>query len=146
MTIQKTYYGLYFKKDVGHKHDWEYAILKWIPDGSGNFVRESVVLEVHGKKGGGAYSDISHTFDGSSDQFEDWNQGRDHPKFYFGKRFHSVHWDMESKNKATCIQPEFRANDFQFWSSSHLRHIDNIDQSWEFGDASKPHDTVAGMC
>jgi hypothetical protein len=143
---QKTYYGMYFKKDVSHKSDWEYAILRWTQDDSGNWARESVTLEVDGKKGGGPYSDITNTFDGSSDQFEDGNQGRDHPKFYFGKRHHSVHWDMESRNKGSCVAPEVRANDFQFWSSSHLRQIDNIDPNWNYGQASNPHATVAGMC
>lgn len=137
---------MYFKKDSNHKSDWEYAILRWVPDGSGNWVRDSISLEVHGGRGGGAYSDITSTFDGSSDQFEDGNQGRDHPKLYFGKHHHTVHWDMDSRNKNTCFEPEFRANDFQFWASSNLRHIDNIGSDWDYGAASNPHGTVASMC
>jgi hypothetical protein len=137
---------MYFKKNATHKSDWEFAILHWAPDGAGNWVRFWVDLEVHGSSGGGAYSDIPNTFDGSSDQLEDGNKGRDHPKFYFDKMKHSVHWDMESRNKNTCVAPGFRANDFQFWANSNLRHIDFIDPNWTYGEATNPHATVAGMC
>jgi hypothetical protein len=57
------------QKDVGHKHDW------------------------------GVYNDMTSMLDSSIEQFEDRDQGRDHPKFYFGKRRHSVYWDMQSRNR-----------------------------------------------
>lgn len=122
--------------------------MKWTQDGSGNWVRDSVSLEVDGKRGGGSYSDIPSTFDSSSDQLEDGNQGRDHPKLYFGNHHHVVHLNTSSNFKSTCGtgKDDFRANDFQFWSSSNLRHIDNIDQNWTFGRATNPHVTVDGMC
>lgn len=148
MVVQRTYYGVYFKKDVSHKSDWEYAILEWHPDGSGNWVRDSVSLEVDGKRGGGYYGDIPSTFDSSGDQFEDGNQGRDHPKLFFGKHHHAVHWDTSGNFKSTCGvgTDDFRSPDFQFWSTSHLRHIDNIDPNWDYGGATNPHVTVDGMC
>jgi hypothetical protein len=55
--VQRVYYGVYFKKDVGHMSDWEWAITKWIPDGSGNFVRHAIALQVDNSVGGGLYSD-----------------------------------------------------------------------------------------
>jgi hypothetical protein len=140
---QRIYYGVYFKKDVSHKSDWEYAIMQWKPNGNGGWVRDAVSLEVDGKRGGGWYGGIPNTFDNSGDQFQDGNRDRDHPKFYFGKHHHAVHWDTYGGNKNTCSAgtDDFRANDFQFWSKSHLRHIDFIGSNWDYGKATNPHHT-----
>jgi len=149
LLLQKVYYGVYFKKDVGHKSDWEFAIMRWVPDGSGKWVRDSISLEVDGGRGGGDYADIPNTFTNADDRFQDGNKGRDHPKLYFGKHHHAVHWDMSSSFKSSCpplTTDDFRANDFQFWAFDQLRHIDVIDPNWTFGKATNPHDTVNSIC
>ncbi|KAF2856211.1 hypothetical protein T440DRAFT_503864 [Plenodomus tracheiphilus IPT5] len=137
----RIYYGVYFKKDVGHKSDWEWAVMKWVRGGDNKWYRQGVVLQVDNTWGGGYYGGIPNTFDNSNDQFQDGNRNRDHPKLYFGKHHHAVHWDMYGGNKNTCGagSDDFRANDFQFWSSSNLRDIGWINPSWNYGAATNPH-------
>jgi hypothetical protein len=138
----RIYYGVYFKKDVGHKSDWEWAQMRFKPDGNGNWVRDGVVLQVDKTWGGGPYRNIPNTFDSSDDQFQNGNQNRNHPKLYFGKHHHAVHWDKSNDFKSTCPglgTNDFRGDDFQFWSLSNLRHISTIDPNWNYGQATNPH-------
>ena len=137
----RIYYGVYFKKDVGHKSDWEWAVMKWTPDGSGNWGRNGVVLQVDKTWGGGHYDGIPNTFDSESDQFQDGNKNRDHPKLYFGKHHHAVHWDKSNNWKSSCppATDDFRADDFQFWAHYDLRHIEYVDLNWTYGQPTNPH-------
>jgi hypothetical protein len=104
----------------------------------------NIVLEVDGGRGGGRYADVPNTFDSEVDQFTNGNQGRNHPKLYFGKHQHAVHWDKSDKNKNVCSVngDDFRGDDFQFWAHYDLRHIDYVDPSWSFGTATNPHTAV----
>jgi hypothetical protein len=151
---QRIYYGVYFKKDTYHKSDWEYAVMKWVPNGqqNGMWIRDSISLEMDGKRGGGRWRDIASTFDSSADQFQDGNRDRDHPALYFSKHTHSVHWDKSNDFKSTCppradiYSNDYRSDDFQFWSHSHLRHIDFVVPSWDYGKATNPHATFGNLC
>ena len=117
--------------------------MKWTPDGpGGSWVRSGVVLQVDKTWGGGSYGGIPNTFDNEGDQFQDGNRNRDHPKLYFGKHHHAVHWDTSGNYKSTCPglgTDDFRSNDFQFWAHYDLRHINFISPGWSYGQATNPH-------
>lgn len=133
-------YHVYFKKDVGHKSDFEWAIIKFVKDPNANdaWTRHGIFMEGHGDYTLAQWESISNTFDSLDDIFSDGKQGANYPKLYFGKWSHSVHFDTESDGKDTCLGPEFRANDFQFWSLYNLRHESVIDESWNYGQATNP--------
>lgn len=40
-------YSIYFKKDSGHKNDWENSIVIWNGDGNGNWIRSGTLLSMH---------------------------------------------------------------------------------------------------
>jgi hypothetical protein len=124
--------------------------VKWRRQAENVWVRDSISLEVHGSRGGGAWGSIPDTFNNSDDQFQSGNRNRDHPKLYFGKHYHTVHWDTSNSWKSSCGiagQPDdFRAADFQWWSRDHLRHVDHVNPDWNYGKASNPHSTVNGLC
>ncbi|CAG5158182.1 uncharacterized protein ALTATR162_LOCUS5026 [Alternaria atra] len=131
-------YHVYFKHDVSHKSDFEWAVVKFTKQSDGLWYRYGLLMETDGDYGVGFWNDVPSTFDSTDDQMQDGNKQRNHAKLYFGKRSHSVHYDMESRNKNTCIKPDFRANDFQFWSLYNLRHESVIDFAWTYGQASNP--------
>ncbi|KAF2098625.1 hypothetical protein NA57DRAFT_75863 [Rhizodiscina lignyota] len=135
----RIYYGVYFKHDVSHKSDWEWAIVKFTNQGNNQWSRYGVLMETDGSYGVGYWGDIPNTFDGTDDWEQDGNQNRDHPKLFFSKRHHSVHYDPNGSNKDTCVAPDFRANDYQFWAYWNLRRAqDVIDPNWTYGQATSP--------
>ncbi|KAF2108394.1 thermolysin metallopeptidase [Lophiotrema nucula] len=132
-------YAIYFKHDASHKSDWEWEVTSWKKSDDGKWYRYGLLMETDGDYGVGYWRDIPNTFNDLGDLFEDGNKGRDHPKLFIGKRHHSVHYDPESRNKNTCVEPDFRANDYQFWSSYNLRRSEDvISKDWDYGKATNP--------
>ncbi|KAH8812652.1 hypothetical protein F5884DRAFT_314506 [Xylogone sp. PMI_703] len=140
----RVFYGVYFKHDASHKSDWEWAIVLWRNTAPGEWTRAGLLMETDGDYGWGEWNSIPDTFRGPGDKDEDGNHSRDHPKLYFSKRHHSVHYDSESRNKDTCIAPDFRANDFEWYSGDHLRSSSVIDPNWTYGRATNPR--VVNLC
>ncbi|KAJ2982931.1 hypothetical protein NQ176_g1060 [Zarea fungicola] len=133
-------YYVYFKKDTGHMSDWEGVVLRFIR-GGGGWIRESAILEQDGHHPHVAWSQINDTFDDENDQGQFTNRNRNHPKFYFGKFHHSVHYDWYDGFKNTCppsSADEFRNTDYQFWARDHLRHVSVLDPNWSWGAADSP--------
>jgi hypothetical protein len=51
-------------QDTGHRNDWEFAIVVWKRDGSsGNFIRDSVIMEQDGDRGYKLWNDLPQTYD-----------------------------------------------------------------------------------
>ncbi|KAH6667463.1 hypothetical protein B0J14DRAFT_489443 [Halenospora varia] len=135
----RVFYGVYFKHDMSHKSDWEWAIVKFADQGNNMWSRYGLLMETDGSYGVGYWGNIPNTFDGTSDWNSDGNKNRDHPKLFFSKRHHSVHYDPEGRNKNGCSEPDYRANDYQFWSYWNLRRVeDTIDGNWNYGQATNP--------
>ncbi|KAM0645877.1 hypothetical protein ACHAQF_000194 [Verticillium nonalfalfae] len=54
-------YSIYYKKDSGHKNDWENSIVIWNGDGAGGWKRSSTLLGWHGGWDYIAWGDIQNT-------------------------------------------------------------------------------------
>ena len=136
-------------QDTGHRNDWEFAIVVWKRDGSsGNFIRDSVIMEQDGGRGYKLWNDLPQTYDrwvfhifkagcpktlniqlkywqhlfGTSDIYVDL-QGADHPKLYMSKWHHSIHSTPNHGFKNTCPPnsgADFRNGDYQYQASNWL--------------------------
>ncbi|KAF2185475.1 hypothetical protein K469DRAFT_575648, partial [Zopfia rhizophila CBS 207.26] len=137
----RIYYGLYFKKDTSHKSDWEDAIVKFVrTEDRSKWRRYGLAMEVHGNRGIGYWQDIPNTFDGDGDLKQSGNKDRNYPKLFIGKFAHTVNYDPEGQNKGgSCIGEDFKTDDFYLWSLKHLRSANAIDRSWNYGQATNPH-------
>ncbi|KAK9443378.1 hypothetical protein VB005_02657 [Metarhizium brunneum] len=138
----KIIYYVYFKKDTGHKSDWEGIVVSFRDTGSNNWVRDTVKMEQDGNHKQINWGDINDTFDGTDDWQAFRQKNRDHGKFYFGKFHHSVHQDWHTTSfKDTCPPnsgDDFRNGDYQFWARNNLRHVSVLNPAWNWGKASSP--------
>ncbi|KAF7557393.1 hypothetical protein G7Z17_g646 [Cylindrodendrum hubeiense] len=138
----KIIYYVYFKKDTGHKSDWEGIVVSFKNNGGDSWVRDTVRMEQDGKHKQINWGDINDTFDGLDDWKNFQQKNRDHGKFYFGKFHHSVHQDWHTTSyKDTCgpnADYDFRNGDYQFWAKNHLRHVSALNPNWSWGKATSP--------
>ncbi|KAE9363940.1 hypothetical protein N431DRAFT_489764 [Stipitochalara longipes BDJ] len=135
-------YYVYFKKDTGHKSDWEGAVVVYEQSGE-SWVGTSIFMEQDGSHPSIPWGSIPNTFDGTDDWEQDGNTNRGRPKLYFGKWHHSVHQNMYTAAfKNTCpptSDTDFRNNDYQFWSYWNLRSAEEyLPTSWDWGKANSP--------
>ncbi|KAK2762285.1 hypothetical protein FQN54_001295 [Arachnomyces sp. PD_36] len=129
-------YDVYFTKDTGHKNDWEWAIVTFVPSDNGTYVRDSVIMENEGDHGFSTWADLPYTYD--SDIHED-AQDKDHAKLFISKWHHSVHTtDHTDTFKDTCPPSgnvDFRNNDYYYASGDWLIDGHNIPADWDWGSA-----------
>ncbi|KAJ2981870.1 hypothetical protein NQ176_g1750 [Zarea fungicola] len=135
-------YYVYFKKDTGHKSDWEGIVVQFKDNGDDTWTRDVVIMEQDGNHAHINWSDLNDTFDGLDD-WENFQQANlDHGKFYFGKWHHPVHPDWHTTSfKNTCppiSDDDFRNADYQFWSYNNLRPVSVLDPDWQWGRATSP--------
>ncbi|KAI0894217.1 hypothetical protein F4806DRAFT_472465 [Annulohypoxylon nitens] len=138
----KIIYYVYFKKDTGHKSDWEGVVIAFNDQGGGSWTRTNMAMEQDGKHPWIDWDKINDTYD-SNDDFGNWGQkSRDHAKVYFGKWHHSAHTDWHTTTfKNTCPPTsgdDFRNADYQFKAVDNLRHVSVLNPSWNWGKASSP--------
>ncbi|PNP45141.1 hypothetical protein TGAMA5MH_03192 [Trichoderma gamsii] len=136
-------YYVYFKKDTGHKSDWEGIVVRFTsPDGGNTYTRESVIMEQDGNHVHISWSDVNDTFEGDNDWQNFSQKNLDHGKFYFGKFHHSVHQDWyTSAFKNTCpplSADDYRNDDYQFWAYNNLRPVSVLNPNWVWGKADSP--------
>ncbi|KAL6694412.1 hypothetical protein J3F84DRAFT_43638 [Trichoderma pleuroticola] len=136
-------YYVYFKKDTGHKSDWEGIVVRFTsPDGGNTYVRESVIMEQDGNHVHISWSDVNDTFQGDDDWQAFAQKNLDHGKFYFGKFHHSVHQDWYTAAfKNTCpplSADDYRNSDYQFWAANNLRPVSVLNPNWAWGKADSP--------
>jgi len=136
-------YYVYFKKDTGHKSDWEGVVVNFdSADGGNTYTRTSVTQEQDGNHPTTNWGDINDTFDGDNDWPAFQQKNRDHPKIYFGKWHHSAHTDWHTTTfKNTCppnSDDDFRNGDYQFWGANNLRPASVLNPSWDWGKATSP--------
>ncbi|KAL7798865.1 hypothetical protein V8C43DRAFT_245365 [Trichoderma afarasin] len=136
-------YYVYFKKDTGHKSDWEGIVVRFTsPDGGNTYTRESVIMEQDGNHVHISWSDVNDTFQGDDDWQAFAQKNLDHGKFYFGKFHHSVHQDWYTAAfKNTCpplSADDYRNSDYQFWAANNLRPVSVLNPNWVWGKADSP--------
>lgn len=134
-------YYVYFKKDTGHKSDWEGAVVLF-KNYNGQWYRDSAILEQDGRHPKLTWGDINDTFQGTNDQGNYGQKYLNHPKFYFGKWHHSVHDDWHTGTFKNSCPPDstndFRNDDYWFWSQYNLRHTSVLNPNWKWGRATSP--------
>ncbi|UNI24940.1 hypothetical protein JDV02_010655 [Purpureocillium takamizusanense] len=138
----KIIYYVYFKKDTGHKSDWEGIVVTFRSNGGDQWIRDSVTMEQDGHHKTIGWGDINDTFDSTNDWQNFQQKNRDHGKFYFGKWHHSVHQDWHTNTfKNTCpptSNDDFRNADYQFWARNNLRPVSVLNPGWKWGKATSP--------
>jgi hypothetical protein len=134
-------YDVYFTKDTGHRHDWEWAVVKYVDDGTGsdNWVRDGVWMERDGDHPYTNWGDLDSTYFDDSDIDQNGQKNKDHPKLYFGKWHHPV-FDTQQTQwfPITCpptSEDDYRSDDYRYESWSWLSPGSAIDLSWDYGSA-----------
>ncbi|KAF4628424.1 hypothetical protein G7Y89_g9724 [Cudoniella acicularis] len=118
-------YDVFFQKDTGHPYDWEWAIVKFIQNADGQYIRDGIWLEEDGNHPYTNWSSIPSTFDGDADKFQDNNQNRDHPKCYFGKWKHNVALVFNDDFANDCLlaiieKKDYHSDDYQYYAGDNL--------------------------
>jgi hypothetical protein len=79
-------YDVYFPKDSGHRHDWEFAIVKWKKQTDGSLLRDAIWMEQD--------PNIQHyiwdNIDTYTTDVAEAGTNLNHPKLYFAKWHHSI--------------------------------------------------------
>ena len=144
-------YDVYFPKDTGHKHDWEFAVVKWVDDGSNSdkWVRDGVWYEQDGRKPYQKWADLPNTYMDDSDIDQDGSKNKDHPKLFFAKWHHSVHGNAGGAFANTCpatkpnSDQDYRSNDYRYEATKNLAPSSDIPISWNYGTANSPPGSFA---
>ncbi|KAK4446676.1 hypothetical protein QBC34DRAFT_356328 [Podospora aff. communis PSN243] len=140
-------YSIYFKKDTGHKSDWENVIVEWNGDGKGGWIRESIFLGQHSYWEKMGWGSIQNTVDGEWDKYDQDAKNRDHPKVYVGAFKHATFHTRRTviDSCAFADKDEFRSNDWQLLPWSDLvKNGDVIKDGWDWGAANTNPATLRG--
>ncbi|KAK4505150.1 hypothetical protein PRZ48_003113 [Zasmidium cellare] len=144
-------YDVYFKKDTGHKSDWEWAVMVFKNNGNGGYNRDSVIMEQEGNHGYSSWSSIPEAFVNFSNStpllvlttnpsniYDNDGSDGNHAKLYIAKWHHSIQTSPNDSFKSTCpsnYKVDFRANDYYWGASDYLVSGDVVDSSWNWGKA-----------
>ncbi|KAL9949944.1 hypothetical protein ACHAP6_000693 [Verticillium nonalfalfae] len=130
-------YSIYYKKDSGHKNDWENSIVIWNGDGAGGWKRSSTLLGWHGGWDYIAWGDIQNTVNNDGDLFDQGAKDRNHAKVYQGFYYHATFSTRKtSLNTCANTRDEFRSNDWYFLpDGTWLHNGDLIQDGWDYGSA-----------
>ncbi|KAI8821144.1 uncharacterized protein EV422DRAFT_595518 [Fimicolochytrium jonesii] len=120
-------YDVYFSKDTGHRHDWEWTIIKLTRNSPDNtWTAAGAWMEQDGKHPWYNWSSISTN-----------NLG--HPLLYFGKWHHPVFPDQQTRFFANTCPPnsksDYRSSDYMWPAADHLVPANVIDPKWSYGNA-----------
>ncbi|KAH8915412.1 hypothetical protein BT69DRAFT_1288881 [Atractiella rhizophila] len=150
-------YWLYFPKDgfklTGHRHDWEYYIVVWKKDGSGNYYRDRHVQSYHSGRIGTPWSQVKDTV--NDDLTLAANGNGNHASIYVAWSKHAM---FDTKKTDTICESllqstlvAYRSDDWYYYAeesdlvvgdrSSQIGvWIDDIGQAGSWGDATSwPH-------
>ncbi|KAK6355121.1 hypothetical protein TWF696_004244 [Orbilia brochopaga] len=148
-------YDLYFPKDTGHKHDWEWAVVTFkqrsAPGGDWRWHREQLILQNEGTNSVYSWSDIPEAYTHGDNVHNNAAAKGDHPKLYVGKFHHSIHWDpftwITSKYRCAYNAPpvygnwDYRDDEYYFpaqeWLVEGVQE-GGIRKDWAWGKSDSP--------
>ncbi|KAM5344439.1 hypothetical protein ACJ41O_012975 [Fusarium nematophilum] len=108
-------YSIYFKKDSGHKNDWENSIVIWNGDGNGGWIRSGTLLGFHSEWDYIKWNEIQNTVNNDGDLLDQGAQDRNHAKVYQGFFYHATFSTRKtSLNTCANTHDEFRSWDWYF--------------------------------
>ncbi|KUJ18905.1 uncharacterized protein LY89DRAFT_717416 [Mollisia scopiformis] len=133
-------YDVFFQKDTGHPYDWEWAVVKFLPNADGQYIRDGIWLEEDGNHPYTSWSSIPNTFDNDTDKFQYGNLNRDHPKAFFGKWKHNVAVVYNDDYANDCLgaiieKKDYHSDDYQYYAADNLLIDTTVPASYNYGDA-----------
>ncbi|KAI6226691.1 hypothetical protein M3Y95_00647400 [Aphelenchoides besseyi] len=132
-------YSIYFKKDSGHKSDWEWVAVEWERQGqSNNFVRKSIFLSQHSSNQRIDWNKIQNTADDINDWESLGQKDKNHAKVYVGAFYHAIWQDRKTSfDSVINTNSEFRSRDYYFTPEyNDLRPANVVPKNWDWGKAT----------
>ncbi|KAK6503338.1 hypothetical protein TWF481_008361 [Arthrobotrys musiformis] len=143
-------YDMYYPKDTGHRHDWEWAVItfKQNTNADGRWHREQLILQNEGTNSVFSWADIPEAYSEGDHVRNNAGPNGDHPKLYVGKFHHSVHTDPYTSvwTKYKCAfnaapvygNWDYRDSDYYFPAQEWLVNGDLIRKDWTWGTSDSP--------
>ncbi|KAH6885196.1 hypothetical protein B0T10DRAFT_492168 [Thelonectria olida] len=129
-------YSIYFKKDSGHKNDWENSIVIWNGDGNGQWTRTGTLLGWHSGWDYIKWNEIQNTVNDDNVLLQGGNN-LNHAKVYQGFYYHPTFSTRKtSLNTCANTRDEFRSWDWYFLPGTDwLYDGELIKDGWDWGSA-----------
>ncbi|KAK6520873.1 hypothetical protein TWF506_001116 [Arthrobotrys conoides] len=143
-------YDMYYPKDTGHRHDWEWAVVTFRQNITTDWRwhREQLILQNEGTNSVFPWADIPEAYSEGDNVRNNAGPNGDHPKLYVGKFHHSVHTDPYTSifSKYKCAfnaapvygNWDYRDSDFYFPAQEWLVNGDLIRKDWTWGTSDSP--------
>ncbi|KAK6351404.1 hypothetical protein TWF718_004564 [Orbilia javanica] len=143
-------YDMYYPKDTGHRHDWEWAVVTFKQNITTDWRwhRHQLILQNEGVNSVFWWADIPEAYSEGDNVHNNAGPNGDHPKLYVGKFHHSVHMDpytsIWTKYKCAFNAPpvygnwDYRDSDYYFPAQEWLVNGDLIRKDWTWGTSDSP--------
>ncbi|KAF3159613.1 hypothetical protein TWF788_003702 [Orbilia oligospora] len=143
-------YDMYYPKDTGHRHDWEWAVVTFKQNITTDWRwhREQLILQNEGTNSVFPWADIPEAYSEGDNFRNNAGPNGDHPKLYVGKFHHSVHTDPYTSifSKYKCAfnaapvygNWDYRDSDYYFPAQEWLVNGDSIRKDWTWGTSDSP--------
>ncbi|KAF3936985.1 hypothetical protein ABW19_dt0208990 [Dactylella cylindrospora] len=143
-------YDLYFQKDTGHKHDWEWAAITFKQNQTTDWRwrKDKLILQNEGTNSVFDWKDIPEAYSEGDDIHNNSGPNGDHPKLYIGKFRHSVHMYpfTSALSKRQCMYNgapvygnwDYREADFYYPAQEWLVSGDVVRKGWTWGKSDSP--------